>query len=83
MIYIVDLAQGLRKYYVDFDNKLNQVVPEDQKERHKMGQHGFRVGFDELSTNQNYELKKIVLYDYPFSEEQAEFIGFKRLRGTR
>jgi hypothetical protein len=76
VIYIVDLAQGLRKYYVDFDNKLNQLVPEDQKERHKMGQHGFRVGFDALGTNQNYELKKIVLYDYPFSEEQAEFIGF-------
>jgi len=76
VIYIVDLVQGLRKYYVDFDNKLNQVVPENQKERHKMGQHGFKVGFDELSSNQNYELKKIVLYDYPFSEEQAEFIGF-------
>ena len=76
VIYIVDLAQGLRKYYVDFDNKLNQVVPEDQKERHKMGQQGFRVGFDALGANQNYELKKIVLYDYPFSEEQAEFMGF-------
>ena len=76
VIYIVDLAQGLRKYYVDFDNKLNQLVPEDQKERHKMGQQGFRVGFDALGANQNYELKKIVLYDYPFSEEQAEFMGF-------
>jgi hypothetical protein len=76
VIYIVDLAQGLRKYYVDFDNMLNQLVPEDKKERHKMSQHGFRVGFDELVTNQNYELKKIVLYDYPFSEEQAQFIGF-------
>jgi hypothetical protein len=76
VIYVVDLAQGLRKYYVDFDNKLNQLVSEDQKERHKMGQQGFRVGFDALGTNQNYELKKIVLYDYPFSEEQAQFIGF-------
>ena len=47
-----------------------------RKNATKWGQQGFRVGFDELGTNQNYELKKIVLYDYPFSEEQAQFIGF-------
>lgn len=75
-IYIVDLEEGTRRYFVDFMEVLSQEVPEDQKDRHKIGPVGFRIGFDTLARNKNYEIKKVVLFDYAFDDEQAEFIGF-------
>ncbi|MBG18235.1 MAG: hypothetical protein CMB77_07795 [Euryarchaeota archaeon] len=76
VIYVVNLDEGYRKYYVDFTNVLNQPVTEKHINRHKIGGEGFMVGRDSLNKNHNYELKKLVFYDYDLSESQVQLIGF-------
>ena len=76
VIYVVNLDEGYRKYYVDFTNVLNQPVTEEHINRHKIGSKGFMVGRDSLNKNHNYELKKLVFYDYDLSESQVQLIGF-------
>ena len=77
LIYVVDIQNNIRKYYIDDELLHTQIISnQDQQNRHKLNLNDFRIGYDNKSKSKNYEIKKIILYDYAFTAQQAQYLGF-------
>ncbi len=77
LIYVVDIQNKIRRYFVDDELSHTQIISNQaEQSRHKLNLNEFRIGDDVNSRSNNYEIKKIVLYNYSLSSQQAQYLGF-------
>ena len=69
LIYVVDIQNNIRKYYIDDELLHTQIISnQNQQNRHKLNLNDFKIGYDNKSKSKNYEIKKIILYDYALTQ---------------
>lgn len=74
LIYVVDGEDQTISYYIDEGLKKSRTILNMIDGRHSIGEV-VKVGDDSQIANKNYELKRIIYYDYPLNHDQINFLG--------
>jgi hypothetical protein len=74
LIYIVDGEGGNVKCYVDENLKNSKTLQNMIDGRYSLGEK-VKVGADHQIANKNYELRRVVYYDYALNSDQVNFLG--------
>jgi len=74
LIYIVDGEDGNIKCYVDENLKNSKTLQNMIDGRYSLGAK-VKVGADHQIANKNYELRRVVYYDYALNSDQVNFLG--------
>ena len=74
LIYVVDSEAEKIKCYVDENLKDSKVLQNMVDKRYSLGEK-VKVGADHQIDNKNYELRRVVYYDYALNSDQVSFLG--------
>ena len=72
--YVIDGKLNTIRYYVDEKLKLIRKVDNIIDGRHSIDS-SVKIGYDPQLSNKNYQIKRIVYYDYPLNDSQINFLG--------